>query len=85
VGKGTAMDSQLTTSLPDRAILIYWRLVPNNGRTLVCTSYRTARGLELRVGVEDEPPVLRADVATHVEARRLSEVWRQEIGRSTAA
>ncbi len=79
------MDSQLTTSPPDRAILIYWRLLPRNGRTLVCTSYRTARGLELRAGMDDEPPVLRADVATHVEAQRLSEVWRQEIARSTAA
>ena len=79
------MNSQLTPSPPDRAILIYWRLLPRNGRTLVCTSYRTARGLELRAGVDDEPPVLRADVATHAEAQHLSEVWRQEIARSTAA
>ena len=79
------MDSQLTPSPPDRAILIYWRLLPRNGRTVVCTSYRTARGLELRAGVDSEPPVLRAHVATHVEAQRLSEVWRQEIARSTAA
>ena len=79
------MDSQLTPSPPNRAILIYWRILPRNGRTLVCTSYRTARGLELRAGVDGEASVFRADLATHIEARRLSEVWRQEIARSAAA
>ena len=79
------MDSQLTPSPPDRAILVYWRLLRPNGQTLVCTSYRATRGLELRAGVDGEPPVLRADIATHVDAQRLSEVWRQQIARSTAA
>ena len=79
------MDSQLTPAPPDRAILIYWRFLRPNGQTLVCTSYRTTRGLELRAGVDGEPPVLSAEIATHVEAQRLSEVWRQHIARSIAA
>ena len=79
------MNSQFPPSPPDRAILVYWRLLQPSGQTLVCTSYRTTGGLELRAGVDGEPPVLRVDIATHVEAQRLSEVWRQQIARSTAA
>ena len=76
---------QLTPSLRECAILTYWRLPRPNGRTLVCTSYRTGAGLELRVGVDGELPVLTAVVATHACALQLAEVWRQELLRAFAA
>jgi hypothetical protein len=68
-----------------RAILIYWRLPCPDGQTLVCTSYRTADGLELCAGVDGEAPVLQAEVATHAEAQRLAGVWRRQITRPAAA
>ena len=64
---------------------MYWRLPRPNGQTLVCTSYRTATGLELRAGVDGEPPVLQADIATHAEAQQLAGVWRQQLTRLAAA
>jgi hypothetical protein len=67
------------------AILSYWRLPRPNGQTLVCTSYRTGGGLELRAGIDGEPPVLQTDVASHAEAQRLAEAWRRRITRSAAA
>ena len=79
------MDSQLPASSPDRAILIYWRLLRPNGQTLLCTSYRTGSGLELRAGVNGEPPVAQAPVATHAEAQQLAEAWRAQFIRSIAA
>jgi hypothetical protein len=79
------MDPQLTPPSQDRAILTYWRLPRLNGKTLACTSYRTSAGLELRAGLEGEPPILRAQVATHSEAHRLADAWRQEIARLAAA
>jgi hypothetical protein len=69
----------------DRAILIYWRILRANGQTLVCTSYRTPAGLELRAGFEDEPPMLQAAVASHAEAQQLAAVWRQQIATPWAA
>jgi len=69
----------------DRAILTYWRLPRHNGQTLSCTSYRTPAGLELRAGPEGGSPILHAAIATHAEAQRLAEVWRQEITQSVAA
>ena len=64
---------------------MYWRLPRPNGQTLACISYRTATDLELRVGLEGEPPVRQAAVLTHAEAQRLAELWRQEIVRAAAA
>jgi hypothetical protein len=84
-GKGTALDPQLIPSSRDRAILIYWRLPRPNGQILVCTSYRTSAGLELRAGLDGEPAVRQAAVATHADARRLAELWRHEISRVAAA
>ena len=75
----------LTLVARDRAILIYWRLPRPNGQTLSCTSYRTPAGLELRAGLEGGSPILHAAIATHAEAQRLAEVWRQEITQSAAA
>ena len=77
--------SALTPGPPDRPILTYWRLPRRNGQTIVCTSYRTPSGLELRAGLEGDAPVLQADVSTHAEALQLAERWRQEISRSAAA
>ena len=77
--------SVITSQSDDRAILIYWRLARPNGQILLCTSYRTATGLELRAGLNGEAPVLQADVASHAEARELAEAWRQEITRYAAA
>jgi hypothetical protein len=80
------MDPQLRIDASsEQAILTYWRLERPNGQALVCTSYRTPAGLELRAGVDGERPVLQADVATHAEARRVAEAWRLEIARSAAA
>jgi hypothetical protein len=79
------MAPQLTPPSPDRAILMYWRLPRPNGKTLACTSYRTSAGLELRAGMDGEAPVLNSEVATHAEAQRLAEAWRQQITRSAAA
>lgn len=79
------MDSQLTPSSSDRAILTYWKLPRPNGQTLACTSYRTPAGLELRAGLDGEAPVLQAVVATHAEAQQLAVVWRQQITRGAAA
>jgi len=78
------MDSQLTASSPERAILIYWRFPRPNGQTLLCTSYGTSSGLELRAGVNGEPPLLQAHVATHAEAQRLAGEWRQQMSRAAA-
>jgi hypothetical protein len=64
---------------------MYWRLSRPNGQTLACISYRTPTGLELRVGLEGESPVLQAAVATHAEAQQLAELWRQQIVRAAAA
>jgi hypothetical protein len=75
----------ITPQSDDRAILIYWRLPRPNGQLLLCTSYRTAAGLELRAGLNGETPVLQADVASHAEAQELAEKWRQEITRYAAA
>ena len=75
----------LTLVARDQAILTYWRLPRPNGQTLSCTSYRTPTGLELRAGPEGESPVLRVAIATHAEAQRLADVWRQEITQSAAA
>ena len=75
----------ITPQSDDRAILIYWRLARPNGQLLLCTSYRTATGLELRAGLNGEAPVLQADVASHAEAQELAAKWRQEITRSAAA
>jgi hypothetical protein len=79
------MNPQPIVSLKDCAILIYWQLARPNGQMLLCTSYRTAAGLELRAGLNGEAPVLQADVASHAEARQLAEKWRQEITRYAAA
>lgn len=80
------MDSPALASVqPDQPILIYWRIRRPNGQTLACTSYRTHVGLELRAGLEGESPVLSAPLATHAEALRLSELWRQEMARPAAA
>ena len=79
------MGAQLIPPSQDRAILIYWRLPRPNGQTLACTSYRTATGLELRAGLESEPPVLHAHVGTHAHAQQLAEIWRLQITRATAA
>ena len=84
-GIGSTMDTQLAPLSPDRAILVYWRLPRPNGQTLVCTSYRTPAGLELRAGLDHEPPILQADIATHAEAQQLAGVWRQQITRAAAA
>jgi hypothetical protein len=75
----------ITPQSDDRAILIYWHLARPNGQVLLCTSYRTATGLELRAGLNGEAPVLQADVASHAEAQALAERWRREITRSAAA
>lgn len=79
------MDSQLTGSSPDRAILMYWRLPRPNGQTLACISYRTRSGLELRAGVDSEPPLAKARVETHAEAQQLAEMWRSQFVRTAAA
>ena len=79
------MDAGFTTLPPERAILMYWRLPQTNGYTVVCISYRTPVGLELRAGLEGEPAVFQADVATHAEAQHLAEVWRDRITQSAAA
>jgi hypothetical protein len=81
------MDSQqpLTPPSQERAIVTYWRLPRSNGQTLACTSYRTPGGLELRAGVDGQPALLQAAIATHAEAQRLAGVWKQEIARSAAA
>lgn len=75
----------ITPQSDDRAILIYWQLARPNGQILLCTSYRTPAGLELRAGLNGEAPVLQADVASHAQARELAEKWRQEITRYAAA
>jgi len=75
----------ITPPSDDRAILIYWRLARPNGQVLLCTSYRTATGLELRAGVHGEAPVRQANVTSHAEAQELAEQWRREITRSAAA
>jgi hypothetical protein len=79
------MDAESTTSSPEKAIMMYWRLPQANGHALVCVSYRTDAGLELRAGLDGEPAVLLADVETHAEAQRLADAWREEITRSAAA
>jgi|KBSSwiStaDraftv2_1062776.scaffolds.fasta_scaffold120553_3 hypothetical protein len=80
------MESSTLTLVPrDQPILTYWRLPHPDGHTLVCTSYRTHAGLELRAGLEGDCPVLQAVVATHAEAHRLAEVWKKKIARSPAA
>jgi hypothetical protein len=75
----------ITPLSDDRAILLYWQLARPNNQILLCISYRTASGLELRAGLRGEAPVLQADVASHAEARALAERWRQEITRYAAA
>jgi hypothetical protein len=67
------------------SILNYWRLLCPNGQMLLCTSYRTDAGLELRAGFDGEAPMLHADVASHAEAQELAEMWRQEIRQYAAA
>ena len=80
------MGSQpLTARSGDSAILTYWRMRRPNGQVFACTSYRTPTGLELRAGLDGEPPVLQADVMTHADAQQLAALWRQEISRSAAA
>jgi hypothetical protein len=79
------MEPMRMASSRDRAILIYWRVPSRDGQVLVCTSYRTVAGLELRAGLEGESPVLIAPVATHADAHQLAERWRQQITQSAAA
>jgi hypothetical protein len=79
------MDPDVTAKSTDRAILTYWRLPRPNGQTLDCTSYRTPAGLELRAGMKGKPALRQADVASHVEAQRLAELWRGQFARSAAA
>ena len=79
------MNCQLTGTSPDCAILIYWRLSRPGAQTLLCISFRTSAGLELRAGAEGEAPVAQAHVATHAEAQRLADVWRAQFMRSVAA